>query len=130
MCKAILLILLAVMSSGAAAEWIVVGSTENSTTTIYADPATIRRKGDMVKMWSLVNYKTPQGGAPKPHMSIRSRDEYDCTEERARGLSLTRHAGSMARGETVFKDSHPEKWEPVPPNSVGEGLWKFACAKR
>jgi hypothetical protein len=128
--KAISLMLLAVVSSGAAAEWVVVGSSENSTTTIYADPATIHRKGDMVKMWSLVDYKTPQGSAPKPYMSMRSQDEYDCKDERARGLSLTRHAGNMARGKTVFTDSHREKWEPVPPNSVGEGLWKFACGKR
>jgi hypothetical protein len=128
--KAISMMLLTVVSTGAAAEWVAVGSSGNSTTTIYADPATIRKSGNMVKMWSLVDYKTPQGGVPKPYMSIRSRDEYDCNDERARGLSLTRHAGNMARGETVFKDSHPEKWEPVPPNSVGEGLWKFACAKR
>jgi hypothetical protein len=46
--KLILILLLAVLSSSAMAEWIKVGANDNST--IYADPATIRKEGNMVKM--------------------------------------------------------------------------------
>jgi hypothetical protein len=46
--KPILMMLLAVVSSSAAAEWVELGSNEISTA--YSDPATIRRNGDMVKM--------------------------------------------------------------------------------
>lgn len=49
--KAILMILLAVVSSSAVAEWVQFGG--NETITIYVDPATIHKAGNMVKMWFL-----------------------------------------------------------------------------
>jgi len=54
--KAILAILLAVASSSAAAEWVEVDSDE--TLTFYINPTTIRRDGNLVRMWELLEYKT------------------------------------------------------------------------
>ena len=59
--KAILVMLLAGACSSAAAEvWVVVGKNEKFTA--YADPATMRKEGSMVKMWNLFDYKTAQAG--------------------------------------------------------------------
>lgn len=52
--KTILMLLLAVVSSSAEAGWIAVGDGENMTT--YADPTTIRKTGDRVKMWALLDF--------------------------------------------------------------------------
>ena len=50
----LLLIALLVLSSGPAyAEWVAIGSTDDGMTA-YADPDTIRRKEEMVKMWVLI----------------------------------------------------------------------------
>jgi len=49
--KAILIILLTVVSSSAMAEWVKVS--EDKLVTAYADPTTIRKLGDKVKMWAL-----------------------------------------------------------------------------
>lgn len=55
MCKFVLLVLLVMASSGAAAEWVKVGdSPAPDGFDVYADPATIRRAGNMVKMWGMV----------------------------------------------------------------------------
>jgi hypothetical protein len=127
--NAIFMMLLAVVSSSAAAEWITAVITENITT--YADPATIRRAGDMVKMWHLYDYKTVR--APdgiKPYMSIRVQAEYDCKEVRARLLSGFFHSGNMAGGEIVYIGSDPGTWTPIPPNTIMETLWKIACGRR
>ena len=53
--KAILMMLLAVVSSSAMAEWTVVN--ENKEFIQYADLATIRKLGNKVKMWGLNDYK-------------------------------------------------------------------------
>jgi hypothetical protein len=78
--KTIFLMLLAVVSSSAAAEWVEVSKSE--TVTVYADPATIRKAGDMVKMWTLSDYKTPDD----VHRSRVYQHEYDCKEWQIRLL--------------------------------------------
>jgi hypothetical protein len=57
----LLLMILLVLSSGPAyAEWVETGHHESDDSVVYADPDTIRRKGDRVKMWELDDFKTIQ----------------------------------------------------------------------
>jgi hypothetical protein len=49
--KAILMMLLAIVSSSAAAAWVPFGGGEIATPTIYADPSTILKSGNEVKIW-------------------------------------------------------------------------------
>ena len=60
--KAILMILLVSVSSSAIAEWVEIAvsakeAEEEATMTAYADPDTIRKTGDRVKLWILADYK-------------------------------------------------------------------------
>jgi hypothetical protein len=124
--KAVLMLLLGVLSSSAAAEWVEVGGNESATT--YADPATIRRAGNMVRMWHLLDYAKARGiKGIKPHLSVRMLDEYDCAQERARTLSFSLHSGSMGEGEVVGASNNPGNWRPVPPDTLVETLRGFAC---
>ena len=129
--KAILMLLLAVGSSGAAAEWVEVRGPESETFTVYADSATIRKVGTVVKMWSLYDYKalhvTP---VLSPYMSMTKQYEYDCKEERQRTLFWSSYSGQMSRGIVVQTDTDPNNWSPVAPGTVGEQLWQLACGKR
>jgi surface-adhesin protein E len=128
--KNILMMLLIVVSSSAAAEWVKVGRIEN-VTTAFADPATIRRNGDMVKMWGLLDFKAPNVLVEnKPYMSMMTQVEYDCKEEQARTLSIYFYSKNMGEGEVVDIASHSGKWVPAPPGSIAESLWKFACGKQ
>ena len=120
--------LLAVVSSSAAAEWVAVG--RNETDTLYADPATIRRAGNMVKMWILFDYKTPRDVDNNRYRSTREQIEVDCNEERERTLAASYHAGNMAKGEVIHVSSGPDEWHPVAPGSAAEVMWKFACGKQ
>ena len=56
------LIALQVLSSiPAYAEWVAIGYSESlGGYTVYVDPTTIRRKGDLVKVWALTDYTTMQ----------------------------------------------------------------------
>jgi hypothetical protein len=47
-----------------------------------------------------------------------------------RRLYATMHSGNMGNGKVVNSGPIHEKWQPVPPNSLNEHLWKFACSKK
>ena len=68
-----ILLMLLVSSGPACAEWMSLGESDAGTT-VYADSATMRREGDLVKMSVLFDFKTIQTKADvsylsaKPHM--------------------------------------------------------------
>jgi len=129
MSRAILMFLLAVASSIAMAEWVEVSLRGNFTT--YADPATILRDGNRIKMWNLFDYnEVKTGGNNEKYMSQKSQNEYDCKEEQKRTLYFSFHSENMGRGELIYSDSNPTKWVPIVLGSLGESLWRFACEKR
>lgn len=125
--KTILILLLAVVNGNAAAEWANVGSNEAST--VYVDPATIRREDNVAEMWYLVDFKTVQTMAGMSFFSTTTQYEYDCKKEQARTLSFSFHSGNMGGGDVVFNDSNPGKWAPILPGPIGERLRKSACGK-
>ena len=128
--KLALILLLVLVSTPAWAEWTRVGGGDNFDT--YADFATIRKRGNTVKMWTLYDFKTAQqvGGTP-PYLSQKFQQEYDCDGERTRFLAFSEHSGHMGDGNVVyFKDDARSRWVPVPPESVVEALWKVACGKQ
>jgi hypothetical protein len=113
------------------AEWVPLVSSESAGGyTVYVDPETLRREGDEVEMWELYDYKTRGTAEGFSFFSFKKRNEYGCAEERLRTLAVMHHSGNMGRGMVVSSNSDIGKWKRVPPGSVGEALWKFACGKK
>ena len=127
--KRLLMGLMLLATAGAAgAGWTDVG--ENDGLIQYVDLATIRRNGNLVKMWYLTDFKTVRTISGKSYLSSKAQSEYNCKEESSRTLALTWFDGKMGRGKVVFAYSDPDKWEPIQPESIGEVLWKVACGKK
>ena len=128
--KRLLLGLMVLMTAGtASAEWTQSGG--NDQFIHYVDRATIRRNGNLVKMWDLADFKTVQkSAAGESYLSNKIQTEYDCKEEKSRSLAFTWFSGKMGSGKVVYSDSFPGKWSPISPGSVGEALWKIACGKK
>jgi hypothetical protein len=120
-----LTILLAVVSGNAAAGWVAVSSTDRFIT--FADPATISKTGDIVKMWDLMDYKTTREVEGIRYVSQKSQSEYHCQKMLSRPLIVFLHAGMMGSGEPVFNSAKPDDWQQVAPGSVNEALLKYAC---
>ena len=131
--NAILMILL-VVSGCAMFKWIKIGdSSADGGYNIYADPATVSRSGDLVKMWELNDYKTAQASASGSRfLSSRAQIEYDCKEARMRQLFSTRYSGNMGEGEIAYvnDDGTSGTWRPVSPDSLSAKNRKVACATR
>ena len=129
--KRLIPIMLLVASSGPAyAEWVEVSANKMAGVIAYADPDTIRRKGDLVKMSSLFDLQTTQAVGGNSYLSIKAQQTYDCVEDRSRALAYTKFSGHMGHGREVYSASVEQTWKPVASMSVGQELWKVACGKK
>ncbi len=112
------------------AEWVQIDKNDEGMTT-YADPDSIRRKGDLAKMWALYDFKTIRTLEGKSYLSYMVQREYDCAEERIRYLAFTFFSGNIGSGKVVPTTSdEQQKSEPVQPDSISLTLFKAACAKQ
>jgi hypothetical protein len=104
--------------------------TSDSGTTVYADPVTIRREGDLVKMVVLFDFKTKQTKADVSFLSAKAQMEYDCVEQRFEGLAVTYFSGNMGNGNLLDRSSGKGKWIRISRDSLDQALWKLACGKK
>ena len=127
-----LITLLFLSTVPAYAEWVAVERDYFSPglSTIYIDPDTIRREGNLVMVWQLVDFKTMQGGrSPTRFLSTRTHKQFDCAEKRYRLLAFTEFTDGMGTG--MPDDGYVDKghWLPVEPESINQALWEMACGK-
>jgi hypothetical protein len=113
--------------SAQAVEWSYVESAGSSDA--YIDRETIRRNGNTARAWSLADYARPQTELFGTFSSTRSLGEYDCAEQRSRGLQVHALAGNMARGEIVASVTPPGEWSYVAPGTMTEALMEAVCGR-
>lgn len=105
--------------------------------TVYVDPATIRREGNLVTMWQLIDFKWMQGtGAvinpyrsPHGFFSTKTRKQFDCLAKRVRLLEFTAFSHHMGTGRPNNGYVDQDNWLPVKPDSINHALWEVACGK-
>ena len=127
--RRLFLITFLLLSNGPAyAEWVMVSDNYEEGKTVYADPDTIRRNGDLVEMLVLFNYKSIQLPTGLAHLSDSTQLQINCTKKLTRRLAYTWWSGNMRKGNKVFRiEREEENWEPVIPESPAQGLLKVAC---
>ena len=93
----------------------------------FATRRDARRVGDVVTMWMRVEYKNSR--SPGPHLSILSRDEWDCAQQKRAQV------GTFFFRWNNLEDDDPEQstaflrnWEKVEPGTLGQTLLEFACS--
>lgn len=128
--RLLLTILLFLSSNPAYADWVAVGGKVEAGMGAYADPVTMRREGDLVKMEVLFDFNTRQTKAGVSYSSANAQMEYDCAEQRFRGLAVMYFSGNMGSGNVLDRSSGKGKWLPVSPGSLDQTLWKVACGKK
>ena len=130
--RLVLLTLLTLSTAPSYAEWVEVNGTFEAGQTVYVDPDTIRRRGEMAEMMALYDYKTSQSTAGDAFLSRKVQNEYDCIQEMRRMVSVTEFSGNMGTGKVVHMGSSlfsTAKWMPA---RVGLGgtLLKLACGTK
>ena len=98
--------------------------------TVYVDPDTIRREGNLVTMWQLIDFKWMQGNrSPGRFLSTKTHKEFDCAETRLRLLAFTEFSRRMATGIPADGYVDKDNWLQVKPESINHALWEVACGK-
>jgi len=96
----------------------------------HVNPSTISRKGNKVRVWDLMDYRTTPD-RNTPYLSTKRQTEYDCKELRSRLIFISAYSGNLGKGEIVNTATNTSSdWTPIVPESVGEILWRVACRRR
>ena len=99
--------------------------------TVYIDPETIHREGNLVTMWQLIDFKGGQGNGKGAHrfLSTESHKQFDCAGKRIRFLAFTEFSRRMGTG--IPADGYVDKgnWLAVEPESINQALWEMVCGQ-
>ena len=128
-----LITLLFLNSVPAYAGWVAVEETyqDPGLRTVYFDPDTIRRVGNLVMLWQLMDFKWMQGNrSPSRFLSTKTQKQYDCAEKRLRLLAFTEFSRNMGTGIPADGYVHKGNWVRVEPDSISQALWEVACGKK
>jgi hypothetical protein len=128
-----LITLLMLSSVPAYAEWVAVEKDYllSGLQTVYVDPDTIRREGNLVTIWQLIDFKWMKGNGRGAHrfFSTKTHKQFDCAEKRLRLLAFTEFSQHMGTGISADGYVDKDNWLPVEPESISQALWKVACGK-
>lgn len=113
------------------AEWVFVAGSRASKVALYADPTTIRRTSNLVKMWAVFDFEAPATNAfGDAYQSNTQRNEYNCDTEEVRGIARTDYSGQMGSGLVVRSYSTaPSAWESIAPHTLDDALFRIACGR-
>jgi surface-adhesin protein E len=128
-----LITLLFLSSAPAYAEWVAVEKDYllPGLQTVYVNPDTIRRDGNLVTMWQLIDFKWMKGNGRGAHrfFSTKTHKQFDCAEKRLRLLAFTEFSQHMGTGISDAGYIDKDHWLAVEPESINQALWEMACGK-
>jgi len=134
--RIVLTLLLLVAAAPAWADWVKVGTSENTVlyvmsekTVYYIDPTSITVDGNVRKVWELHDMSDK---GPRGERSVLASMEYDCAQKLMRTLNATGHSAPMARGEIIKLGQQSDDWLVLPKGKDGEIFYKIldaVCAR-
>lgn len=84
------------------------------------------RHGDIVSMWTRLEYKHSQ--KPLQHRSALSRDDWDCSNRRRSTTKLVYFRFNNLEDQSPMSSTIPlPSWENIEAGTIGETLLNFAC---
>ena len=122
--KKLFLIGLMLLTGSAWAEW--VRYAESEEVTFYYDSYTIRKEGNLRRVWELQDLRKREKDG---NISVRARLEYDCKNERSRHLGLSTHSEPMAGGTVLSTDGEDNNWLAIPPSTPFGTILNIVCTK-
>jgi hypothetical protein len=128
--RIILSLMVVLFSSSVAAEWTLVRNDGEQDVEIFVNKESIKKDGNLVTIWTLIDYKSPRSVGGKKQLSTKSLDEYDCQNEQYRTLNLYWYSDNKGEGKIVYSELVPGRMQPIIPNSVFERVWKITCGKK
>ena len=115
--------LLTVGAAPAVAAWTQIVETDFVTT--YMDLGTIRKQGNIRKVWKLWDFKERQ---KRGELSVVLDSEHDCKEKKGRPLEMILYSQNMAKGNVIISSTLDDpEWNEIAPATEGGFTLKTVC---
>lgn len=129
--KKFLFLVILLAPSIAQAEWVKVTSASAGEVTVYVDPATIKRTGNVVEFSTLFDYATVRTLSGASFSSATMQNEIDCVGKQSRILAVSSHSEPMAGGYVVSTSiGGYAPWTPIAPKTIASATFKHVCKKQ
>ena len=115
------------ISSSVSAEWDYIARAADHSSATYVEGTSIRKLGDKVKLWEMLDYEEGRDLGSKQVLSLKSLKEHDCKEKIYRGLSIIFYSKNMGKGAIVYSNNDTRPWKKVIAGSTNEASFKYAC---
>ena len=116
---------LLLLSSASGAAWTRVDTGEEFDA--YVDLATLRRHGDVVHVFILLDYKDAQQWSDMVYWSLTANKEYECAKGQHRTPNRYFHAEQMGQPESNYSVRGGMTWSALSRDSVEEVFFQIAC---
>lgn len=127
--KTVLFLVALLTPAMAQAEWVKLTSASAGEVTVYVDPATIKREGNVVAFSTLFDYATVRTLSGEPFQSATMQNEIDCAGRKNRILFVSSHSKSMAGGHVVSTSTGDAPWTRIAPKTIVSAAFEFVCKK-
>ena len=129
--KGFLILITLLTPAIAQAEWVKLASVGEGEVTVYVDPASIKREGNVVEFSTLFDYATVRTLSGAPFQSATMQEEIDCAGKQSRTLAVSSHSEPMAGGHIVSTATGGHvPWTPIAPESIVSAVLKFVCKEK
>lgn len=128
--KMLLALLLVTSAVTAHAEWTRIEHPSKEFVLYVENDTLVKPDPNSVKLWHLVDYATPQSLGGRDFLSIKARDEYDCSRGMRRDLMHLWHQANMADGALLKAAYKPGSWTVPAAGSNEEILMRLVCPKQ
>ena len=128
--KILLVLLLATLTVTAHAEWTRIEHPSKEFVLYVENDTLVRPDATSVKLWHLVDYAAPQNLDGRAFLSMKARDEYDCSRAMRRDLMHLWHQANMADGALLKAAYKPGPWTAPAAGSTEDILMQLACPKK
>ena len=123
--KKIFLAFILLITSNVWAEWTYISKIGGDTD--YIDFKTVKKVGQTVKFWNLVDFKKVQLLVDKPYLSFRQFKEINCSNNTQRSLYLIFSDGNMGDGQVIYSGDSDNKHAPIAPETIASFEQEILC---
>jgi hypothetical protein len=122
--KNIFLLFLITVPSAYADNW--VKHNTSSKATFYIETETIRKDGDYIYFWNMVDLLDPLDESG--YLSIKSYEKVDCDMFKYQRLAYVFYSENMGTGTSDYEDSNDKSWKYAVPGTINSSAIDFACS--
>jgi len=113
------------------AEWTKVSESIDGDMTIFVDELSLRRNGNKIAFWALLNWKNIRKIDNDMYLSSLEHREYDCKNEQQRLFDYYLYSENMRSGKIVYSNSNiVDEFKSIVPSTYEQPLFQFICGKR